>query len=384
MREIYADHAATTFPRPPEVVESMVHYLREIGCSPGRGSYQKSLAAARMVYEARSLLARFFTVPEPEQIIFTPNVTTSLNLAFKGLLAEGDHVLISSMEHNAVVRPLSHLARERHILLEQLSCAPDGTLNLLELRRALRHNTRLVVLTHASNVTGTLLPVYEAGEMLAGTNIFFCVDAAQTAGTEIVDFTEMRCDYLAFTGHKGLLGPPGIGGLCLSQRAAAATNPLIEGGTGSRSEDEYQPNFLPDKFESGTQNLPGIAGLAAGVRLISEAGLTAIRKQRNTLMETLLLGLSEISGVTIYGTKNAAKSVPTVSIKLAGVDSGDLSFMLDQAYEIQTRSGLHCAPLAHKTIGTFPEGTVRFSLGYQNTAEDVAAIIAALREISAF
>ncbi|MCL4463651.1 MAG: aminotransferase class V-fold PLP-dependent enzyme [Firmicutes bacterium] len=220
--------------------------------------------------------------------------------------------------------------------------------------------------------------------MLAGTNTFFCVDAAQTAGTEVVDFAKMRCDYLAFTGHKGLLGPPGIGGLASASWPATATNPLIEGGTGSRSEDEYQPDFLPDKFESGTQNLPGIAGLAAGVRMISEAGLTAIRKQRNMLMETLLLGLSEINGVTIYGTKNAAKSVPTVSIKMAGVDSGDLSFMLDQAYEIQTRSGLHYAPLAHKTIGTFPEGTVRFSLGYQNTAEDVDAIIAALREISAF
>lgn len=384
MREIYADHAATTFPRPPEVVESMVHYLREIGCSPGRGAYHQSLAAARMVYESRCLLARFFAVPEPEQIIFTPNVTTSLNLAFKGLLAEGDHVLISSMEHNAVVRPLSSLARDGHILLEQLSCGPDGKLDLLELRRALRPNTRLVVLTHASNVTGTLLPVYDAGEMLAGTNTFFCVDAAQTAGTEVVDFTEMRCDYLAFTGHKGLLGPPGIGGLCFSQRAAAATKPLIEGGTGSRSEDEYQPNFLPDKFESGTQNLPGIAGLAAGVRIISEAGLTAIRKEKTKLMETLLFGLSGISGVTIYGTKNAAESVSAVSIKMSGVDSGDLSFMLDQAYGIQTRSGLHCAPLAHKTIGTFPEGTVRFSLGYQNTAEDVDAIIAALREISVF
>ncbi|MCL4462477.1 MAG: aminotransferase class V-fold PLP-dependent enzyme [Firmicutes bacterium] len=384
MREIYADHAATTFPRPPEVVENMVHYLRDIGCSPGRGAYHKSLAAARMVYEARGLLARLLAVPEPEQIIFTPNVTTSLNLVFKGLLAEGDHVLISSMEHNAVVRPLSRLAREKNVLLEQLACAPDGTLDLLKLRRALRPNTRLVVLTHASNVTGTILPVYEAGEMLAGTDTFFCVDAAQTAGTEVVDFAALQCDYLAFTGHKGLLGPPGIGGLCISRRAAAVTRPLIEGGTGSRSEDEYQPDFLPDKFESGTQNMPGIAGLAAGVRLISDTGLAVIRKERTTLMESLLSGLAEINGLTIHGTKEAAKSVYTVSINMAGVDCGDLSFMLDQAYGIQTRAGLHCAPLAHKTIGTFPQGTVRFSLGYQNTADDVAAIIAALREISAF
>lgn len=384
MREIYADHATTTFPRPPAVVENMLHYLRDIGCSPGRGAYHRSLEAARMVYEARVLLARFFAVPEPEQIIFTPNVTTSLNLVFKGLLAEGDHVLISSMEHNAVVRPLSRLAREENVLVEQLECAKDGTLDLLKLRRALRPSTRLVVLTHASNVTGTILPVYEAGEILAGTDTFFCVDAAQTAGTEAVDFAALQCDYLAFTGHKGLLGPPGIGGLCISQRAAAVTRPFVEGGTGSRSEDEYQPDFLPDKFESGTQNMPGIAGLAAGVRMISDTGLAAISKQRTSLMETLLFGLAEISGATIYGTKEVAKSVCAVSVNMAGIDCGDLCFMLDQAYGIQTRAGLHCAPLAHKTIGTFPQGTVRFSLGYQNTADDVAAILAAMREISAF
>lgn len=384
MREIYADHAATTFPRPPEVVESMVHYLRDISSSPGRGAHRKALDAARMVYETRCLLAQFFAVPHPEQVIFTPNVTTSLNLVCKGLLEERDHVLISSMEHNAVVRPLFRLARERNILVEQLPCAPDGTLDLLLLRRALQPTTRLVILTHASNVAGTLLPVYEVGEMLAGTETFFCIDAAQTAGTELLDFTGLQCDYLAFTGHKGLLGPPGIGGLCLSQRAAVRTKPLIEGGTGSRSEDEQQPDFLPDKFESGTQNLPGIAGLAAGVRVVSEAGLTVIRKEKTMLLESLLFGLAEICGVTIYGTKEAAKSVSTVSINLAGVDSGDLSFMLDQAYGILTRSGLHCAPLAHKTMGTFQEGTVRFSLGYQNTIADVQAILAALREISTF
>ncbi|MBS4008832.1 MAG: aminotransferase class V-fold PLP-dependent enzyme [Clostridium sp.] len=384
MREVYADHAATTFPRPPEVVENMIYYLRDIGCSPGRGAYHRSLDAARMVYEARSLLARLLVVPEPEQIIFTPNVTTSLNLVFKGLLSAGDHVLISSMEHNAVVRPLSRLARDGNVLVEQLACAPDGTFDLQKLRQALRPNTRLVVLTHASNVTGTILPVYEAGEMLAGTDTFFCVDAAQTAGTEVVDFTALQCDYLAFTGHKGLLGPPGIGGLCISERAAAVTKPLVEGGTGSKSEDEFQPDFLPDKYESGTQNMPGIAGLAAGVRMISKTGLATIRNQKALLMEALLSGLAEIGGITIYGTKQTAKSVSTVSVNLAGVDCGDLSFMLDQAYGIQTRAGLHCAPLAHKTIGTFPQGTVRFSLGYQNTADDVTAILTALREISAF
>lgn len=382
MRQVYADHAATTFPRPPQVVDSMVHYMRDIGCSPGRGGYNKALDAARMVYDARSLLARFFRVPRPEQVIFTPNVTMSLNLVIKGLLEEGDHVLLSSMEHNAVVRPLARLARERCVQVEQLYCSPQGTLDPNQLRRALRPHTRLVILTHASNVTGTLLPVYEVGEMLAGTDILYCVDAAQSAGTEDVDFSALGCDYLAFTGHKGLLGPPGIGGLCISERAAALTDPLVEGGTGSRSEDEHQPDFLPDKFESGTQNVPGIAGLAAGVRLINETGLAAIRKEKRSLLEQLLAGLAEIRAITVYGTKDAATSVPTVSVNLDGVDNGDLSFMLEQAYGIMTRSGLHCSPLAHRTIGTFPQGTARFSLGYGNTKEDVDTVLAALREIA--
>lgn len=381
MKEIYADHAATTYPRPSEVIDAMVHYLREIGCSPGRGGYAKALDAGRLVYSARALLADFFHVPTPEQIVFTPSVTYSLNLVIKGLLAEGDHVLISSMEHNAVVRPLSRLARERFIRLEQLRCAPDGTLDPLHVKRALRPETRLVVLTHASNVTGTMLPVYEIGEILAGTDTLYCVDAAQTAGSEPVDFAALQCDYLAFTGHKGLLGPPGIGGLCVSERALHLTDPLVEGGTGSRSEEEEQPDFLPDKFESGTQNVPGMAGLAAGVRLIVETGLSAIQKQKENLTAAFLHGLAGIPEVTVYGTKNPAATTATVSINVAGLDNGDLSFMLEQVYGIMTRSGLHCSPLAHKTIGTFPAGTLRFSFGYHHTIDDIQAILDALRNI---
>jgi cysteine desulfurase family protein len=382
MREIYADHAATTFPKPPEVIESMVSYMHEIGCSPGRGGYRKSLDAARLVYDTRTLVAAFFNVAQPEQIIFTPNVTVSLNLVIKGLLEEGDHVIISSMEHNAVVRPLYRLAQERYIRVEQLPCAPDGTLNPQLLQRALRPDTRLVIMTHASNVTGTILPVYEIGEILATTNTFYCVDAAQTAGTEEVDFSALHCDYLAFTGHKGLLGPPGIGGLCISERAVPLTAPLVEGGTGSRSEDEHQPDFLPDKFESGTQNVPGIAGLAAGIRYVNEKGLKAIRREKQELTAVFLQGLSEIPGAIVYGTNNAQQMVPTISLNIEGIDNGDLSFMLEQAYGIMTRSGLHCSPHAHKTIGTFPEGTTRFSFGYNNTLSDIDDILTALQEIA--
>lgn len=381
MPEIYADHAATTFPRPPEIVDAISAYLLEIGCSPGRGGYRRALEAARLVFEARLSLAELFNVPRAEQIIFTPSVTYALNLLLKGILQPGDHALISSMEHNAVVRPLSRLNRERGVLVEMLACNQDGTLDPLQVKKALRRDTRLVVLTHASNVTGTLLPVYEVGELLAGSDVFYAIDAAQTAGSEQIDFQELRCDYLAFTGHKGLLGPPGIGGLCLSERAAEQTAPLIEGGTGSRSEEEEQPPFLPDKFESGTQNVPGVAGLAAGVRLINAAGPKELGRRKRELTAGLLDGLATLPGVTVYGTRRPEKMTATVSLNIDGFDSGDLSFMLEQCFSIMTRSGLHCAPLAHRTIGTFPKGTLRFSFGFGNTLADVHHILAALREI---
>lgn len=382
MTEIYADHGATTYPRPPQVIDAMTQYLRDIGCSPGRGGYAKALDAARMVYNTRTLLADFFHVPTPEQIIFTPNVTFALNMVIKGLLKKGDHVLISSMEHNAVVRPLARLAADENIIVEQLPCAIDGTLDPIQVKNALRPNTRLVILTHASNVAGTILPVYEVGEILKNTDTLYCVDVAQTAGTLNVDFAALHCDYLAFTGHKGLLGPPGIGGLCISDRASTLTQPLIEGGTGSRSEDQNQPGFLPDKFESGTQNVPGIAGLAAGIRLILDTGLQNIQKEKLELTRAFLSGLTSISEITVCGTKDPLKTVATVSLNMEDIDNGDLSFMLEQGYNIMTRSGLHCAPLAHKTLGTFPQGTLRFSFGYNNTLSEVHDIIKALQDIA--
>ncbi|NLM45448.1 MAG: aminotransferase class V-fold PLP-dependent enzyme [Firmicutes bacterium] len=382
MKTIYADHAATTYPRAQEVIDAMVAYMKDIGCSPGRGGYRLSLDASRLVYETRVLLAEFFHVPQPEQVIFTPSVTYALNLVLKGLLAEGDRVLISSMEHNAVVRPLTRLADERGIRVVRLPCRPDGSLEPAEVKRALCDNTKLVVLTHASNVTGTLLPVYEVGEILRGRDVFYCIDAAQTAGTEKLDFAALNCDFLAFTGHKGLLGPPGIGGLCLSERAAEATKPLVEGGTGSKSEAEYQPPFLPDKFESGTQNVPGVAGLAAGVRLLQATGLEQVKEKKKALTAAFLAGLERIPGVAVYGTKNADTSAGVVSLNLEGLDNGTLSYILEESYGIMTRSGLHCAPLAHKTIGTFPDGTLRFSFGLTNTGDDIAAILAALQEVA--
>jgi cysteine desulfurase family protein len=381
LTEIYADHAATTFPRPPEVVIAIAEYLQQIGCNPGRGGYSRSLEAARLVYESRRTLADLFNVAGPEQVIFTPSVTYALNLIVKGLLRTGDHVLISSMEHNAVVRPLARLTAERKILVETLQCNQDGTLDPLQVKRALRRGTRLVVLTHASNVTGTILPVCEVGDLLAGSDVLYAIDAAQTAGSERLDFKALNCDYLAFTGHKGLLGPPGIGGLVLSERAAELTLPLVEGGTGSRSEEEEQPSFLPDKFESGTQNVPGIAGLAAGVRLVTSTGEISIDRQKRELTAAFLEGLAALPGVIVYGTGDPQKMTAVVSLNIAGLDNGDLSFILEQCFGIMTRSGLHCAPLAHRTIGTFPQGTLRFSFGSANTLTDIRYILDALRRI---
>jgi cysteine desulfurase family protein len=359
----------------------MSSFLLDIGCSPGRGGYRRSLDAARLVYETRTLLAELFNVPQPEQVVFTPSVTYSLNLLIKGLLRQGDHVIISSMEHNSVVRPLTRLARERAVELDVLQCNTDGTLDPIQVKNALNNKTKLVVLTHASNVTGTLLPVHEVGEILAGQDIFYAIDAAQTAGSEILDFSALHCDYLAFTGHKGLLGPPGIGGFCISDRAAIATESLVEGGTGSRSEDENQPGFLPDKYESGTQNVPGVAGLAAGVKLVNELGLETLHKHKRDLTAAFLQGLAEIPEVEVYGTKNPKTTAATISMNVDRMDNGDLSFMLEQGFGIMTRSGLHCAPLAHRTIGTFPQGTLRFSFGWSNTSDDVEQILNALSEI---
>jgi len=382
MNDIYADHAATTFPRPPEVAAAMTSYLTNIGCNPGRGGYRRALDAARLVYQARVALAGFFHAPRPEQVVFTPSITYSLNLLLKGLLKEGNHVIASSMEHNAVVRPLAQLQKERGVRAEYLRCAPDGTLDPSQVRRALKPETRLVLLTHASNITGTLLPVYEVGEMLAGSDVFYAVDTAQTAGAELVDFAGLHCDYLLFTGHKGLLGPPGIGGVVISERAVPFTRPLVEGGTGSRSEQEEQPDFLPDKFESGTQNVPGIVGVAAGLATINRLDRKKIAAHKKRLTAAFLDGLKEIEGITVYGPGNAAAITATVSINLAGLDNGDLSFMLEQAYGIMTRSGLHCAPHAHRTIGSFPSGTLRFSFGYNNKEKDITVILAALKELA--
>lgn len=382
-KQIYADNAATSYPKPPTVIKAMSNYLNNIGCSPGRGAYHLGLEASRAVYSARVQLASFFNVPVPERIIFTSNITHSLNIVLKGLLASNDHVIISSMEHNAVVRPLTRLIEEREVTVTKVRCADDGTLDPEAIISSIKPETKLVMLTHASNVTGTILPITAIGEICNSRGIYFALDTAQTAGTLPLNFQDLKLDFLAFTGHKGLLGPPGIGGLCLSKRGGGILKSLIEGGTGSHSHLTTQPKELPDKFESGTLNTVGIAGLAAGVKFITEnGGAAALCAKEQELLGAFLEGLHTMNKIKIYGPAETKKQTATLSLNLNGWDAGELSYLLDQRYGIMTRSGLHCAPDAHKTIGTFPHGTLRFSFGPFNSSADIELILAALKELS--
>jgi len=379
---IYLDNAATSWPKPPEVIRAMVRFMEEVGANPGRSAHRLSVEAARVLYEAREALADLFHIPDPLRIVFCPNATEAINLALKGLLRPGDHAITSSMEHNAVMRPLRALEREG-VELTVVLCSPEGFLDPADLEGAIRPNTRLVVLNHASNVVGTILPVAEAGEIARRHGLLLLVDAAQTAGAYPIDVEAAKIDLLAFTGHKSLLGPMGTGGLYIGERVNLEEfEPLKRGGTGSRSELEEQPNFLPDMCESGTPNAVGIAGLLAGVRFVLERGMEEIRRHEVELAQRLIEGLSAIPGVTVYGGHDAHRQTATVSFNIEGLSPSEVGLRLDEEYGILCRVGLHCAPAAHKTIGTFPKGTVRFGLGYFNTPEEVERAVEAVREMA--
>ena len=380
---IYLDNAATSWPKPPEVLRAMTEFLEHTGGNPGRSGHRLSIAAARVIYDAREAVADLFHAPDPLRVILTPNATFALNLALRALLHPGDHAITSGMEHNSVMRPLRAL--EKHgVQLTVVPCARDGSLDPADMREACTADTRLVVLNHASNVTGTLLPVADVARIAHEAGALLLMDAAQTAGCIPIDVRNLGADLLAFTGHKGLLGPPGSGGLVIGERVdAAIMEPLVHGGTGSSSEFEHQPEALPDKFESGTVNGPAIAGLGAGVRFVREHGIEAIRQHELALTHALLDGLSAIPGVTIHGPSGPAQRVAIVSFTVAGRRVSEIGLRLDEEHEVLCRVGLHCAPAAHRTIGTFPEGTVRFAPGIRTTREDVDAAIHAVEQIAA-
>ena len=385
MQKIYLDQAATSFPKAPGTVDAVYRYMTECGCSVSRGGYAGAYSAEELVYDTRVLLCRLFGCDERDskKVVFTKNVTESLNILLKGLLRPGDHVLVSSMEHNAVMRPLGQLAKQG-IRVTRVPCAGDGSMDPADLEARIEKDTKAVVMLHASNVCGTVLSAAKIGAICRARGIRFILDTAQTAGVLPLDMEAMGVDALAFTGHKGLLGPQGTGGFVIREEMAAELEPMITGGTGSISHTEDVPEFLPDRFEAGTPNLPGIAGLSAslswllaqpeGSLLSHELKLTA-RFLRN--MEAL-----EAEGLLrVIGKHGTEGRTGVVSIVPLCMDPAELAFRLDERYGIATRVGLHCAPAAHQTLGTWPGGTVRFSFGAFNTeaeTDEAARAVAAL------
>ncbi|MFC1974598.1 aminotransferase class V-fold PLP-dependent enzyme [Chloroflexota bacterium] len=378
---IYLDNAATSWPKPTEVLKAMTDVLERAGGNPGRSGHRLSIEAARLMYDTREDIARFFHINDPLRVIFTSNATHAINVALRGLLKPGDHVVTSSIEHNAVMRPLRSLEKQG-LNLRVVSCAADGSLDVKDVAKAVNSNTRLVVINHASNVVGTLLPVAEIASLAHQVGALLLVDASQTAGAIPTDVQAMRIDLLAFTGHKGLQGPPGIGGLVIGDNVdTSQIEPLMRGGTGSQSELEEQPDDLPDKFESGTPNVVGIAGLRAGIHWIEERGIEAIQAQEKELARTLIDGLSDIPGVKVHGTLDPDRSTAIVSITVAGRRVSEIGLRLDEEYGILSRVGLHCAPAVHKTIGSFPEGTVRLAPGVFTTMDDIRTTIWAIEKV---
>ncbi len=378
---IYLDNAATSWPKPTEVLKAMTEVLERAGGNPGRSGHRLSIAAARVIYDTREKIARFFGISNSLRVIFTGNATHAINLALKGILKPGDHVVTSSMEHNSVMRPLRSLEKQG-VRLSIVPCTADGSLDVKDLEKAVSSTAKLVVVTHASNVVGTILPLAEIASMTHQAGALLLVDAAQTAGAIPIDVKAMGIDLLAFTGHKELQGPPGIGGLVIADHVdVSRVEPLIQGGTGSRSDSEEQPDDLPDKFESGTANLVGIAGLGAELKWVTDRGIDEIRNHLKKLSQTLIDGLSVLPKVKVYGTLDPERSITIFSFTVAGKQVSEVGLRLDEEYGVLSRVGLHCAPLAHKTIGSFPEGTVRLAPGIFTTIDDIQEAIQAISKV---
>jgi cysteine desulfurase / selenocysteine lyase len=376
---IYCDNAATSFPKPPEVLEAVNAFMRDVGSSAGRGAHAGALAASRTVFDTRESLATLFKVGDAGRIIFTLNATEALNQALFGTLRRGNRVALSSMEHNAVMRPLRYLQTERGVVLETVPNAADGAFDLRAWEAALKRRPAMAIVNHGSNIIGSIAPIEEIGALCAKYDVRFLVDAAQTAGIVPIDVTQMNIDLLAFSGHKGLLGPQGTGGLYIKETLDLA--PLKFGGTGSDSERDEQPHFLPDRFESGTLNGPGLAGLGAGVAYVNNREPRAIFAHGSLLSARLLDGLRALPRARLFGPQTPHNMLPTLSFTIDGMDNADVARRLDDDFRIAVRVGLHCAPQAHKTVGTFPKGTVRISLGYFNTEEEVEEVVSAVGEI---
>ncbi|MBN2078379.1 MAG: aminotransferase class V-fold PLP-dependent enzyme [Spirochaetes bacterium] len=377
MNTIYFDNAATSWPKPESMMQAMVAFNANVGANPGRSGHRLSIEAGRIVFDARESVASLLGAKDPFTVVFSRNATEAINIAVRGLLKAGDHVITTGMEHNSVMRPLREAEREG-IELEVVPCSPTGVIEPDDMARAIKKNTKALFVTHASNVTGTIMPVRELAAIARERGVITCVDAAQTAGSVPIDVERDAIDILFFTGHKSLYGPQGTGGMYIREGLESLVAPLERGGTGSRSEFEEHPDFMPDRFESGTPNAIGIAGLGAGVRHIMETGIENIRSREMALTGLFMEGLAALGGVRVHGPGDSARKTAVTSFTVEGMSTSDISFELDERFGIMTRPGLHCAPSAHRTVGTFPGGTVRCSFGMYTTEEE---ILAALRAI---
>ncbi len=375
---IYLDNSATSLPKPEAVYQAVNDALRHCGANPGRGGHRMSLDASRLVFTARETVADFFAIADASRLIFTSGATEALNMALFGLLNPGDHVVTTAMEHNSVLRPL-HILEKSGVTMTVVDADSTGYVAAEAITAACTDATRLIAMTHCSNVTGTLLPVEEVAEFCRSRSLLLLVDAAQTAGHFPIDVNSLGVDLLALPGHKGLFAPPGIG--CLYVREGLQLRPLIYGGTGGQSEQDGMPQQMPERLESGTLNTPGIAGLKAGVDFIKEVGLEQIARHEQQMVDLLVSGLRAITGITVYGPAGTPQHGGAVSFTCQNRDSAEIGFILDQEYEIMVRVGLHCAPGAHRMIGTYPEGTVRVSPGYFTTAEHIESFVQAVANI---
>ena len=379
MDTIYLDNAATSFPKPEGVSTAMKTYLDQVGATINRSVYGSAQDAGLVTLQLRQRLKKLFHFPEAvTHVILTPGATWGLNMAIKGFLKKGDHCIVSSMEHNAVMRPLLQLPG---VEFDRIPCNREGLLNPADVEKLIRPNTRLLVMAHGSNVCGSVQDARAVGELCRKHGIAFVLDAAQTAGHYPVDFEAFGLSALCVPGHKGLLGPSGIGALLMTDAFAKTLDPIVAGGTGSASDSEYLPDYLPDRFESGTPNLPGIYGWEAALQYVETRGVEGLRAHEMALCQRFLEGLSSIKGVSLCGTKDLNRRLGVVSVDFLHKDNAEAAFELELDYGILTRCGLHCAPSAHKTLDTFPRGTVRFSLGFSSTEADVDAALCAIRSI---
>lgn len=379
--DVYLDNSSTTFPKPKQVIDGIYNYMLNVGGNAGRGNYANSLQSNRFLYEAREIVSDFFCFSSPSNVIFTNNVTTSLNMLIKGLLKPGDHVVTSSMEHNSVLRPLISCKELLGVNLDIIDADSSGFINVSDFESKITPDTKLVILTQASNVTGSIQNISEVGKICREKDVFFIVDSSQGAGVLDINMNSINANAIAFTGHKSLLGPQGIGGFIIDDKLNNNCTSILHGGTGSLSYSLDQPDFLPDKFECGTHNMPGIVGLSESIKFITSTGIRTIYEHNHDLMNYLLNGLLNINDLVVYGDTTGKNITTCVSINMKSLDSSELGYLLEEE-GIKTRCGLHCAPLAHKTIGTYPNGTVRLSISYFTTKEEIDYTLKILNKIA--